>query len=586
MFGRSSPAAAPPLRRAPLRFLGRTADMHVAQLYAGGQVVLEAHDADLLASCSSFETLSAHASRYSQHTGANVDGVQQQLLALESRGLLVPLADIRPSGHLAAAPTISATSILTAHRPKTALRCVRSVLETHDKQAHDLLVCDDSDSASDAQALEDGLLALAAEFDAPIRLLNRTHKRDWLSRIAARESVPASLVEAAVMGLGNQTSRCGANRNAQQLALQGQAFVSIDDDTVCRFHAPPGAAAKPQVSGRIDSTAVWRAETREHIWGAHPAQHCAPASTHAGVTGAAVNHWLPSDTDLNSLGDHALALLSSGRIRASMGGLAGDCGMGGVAYLLWNDGPSLDRMLADKAHYVATRSSRNLLRSTLTPTVTRSPFFMGANTGYDNASLLPPYFPAGRNADGIFGATLTACDPDAWIGHIAVAIAHDPPDDRHTTFEAELDKACTIASNQLLCAMIVRHGNHDGALADNMAALGHQLVAVACNERRFTNTVRELGVALHCHRLRQLGELFDRRDGQPDYWARDIRALQARIHAALGNLDAHLLTDCIDWAQAQSAWRRYGELLIHWPAIREAAQATIAADGQPGIVLR
>ena len=73
-----------------------------------------------------------------------------------------------------------------------------------------------------------------------------------------------------------------------------------------------------------------------------------------------------------------------------------------------------------EAEYIQATDSREVFRSVSRYTVSDGALFMTTNAGVDNRTLLPPFFPVGRNEDGAFAVILHACAEDALIGHLPV----------------------------------------------------------------------------------------------------------------------------------------------------------------------
>lgn len=595
MFGRRKRAPdAPALRRAPMRLLPLGGAGHLVELLEGGRHRVSHADAQLLVHCGQFDALDTHANRFAQQTGADAAQTKTSLQALAEAGLLVDARSQLGSPGADRAPPISAISVITARRPDSALRCVRSMLECAAPESGmpELLVVDDSDDSDDIKALQSGLQALSKAHHQPIRLVIREDKRTWAEQLAQRTSkaVPTGLIDDALVNAPHQNSRCGASRNLQQLALMGRSFVSIDDDTISRFYAPPGATQARSISARTDPLQVWQYVTRDQVWSEHDGVAHHPIEAHDAMLGAPLADWLPQDADLNSLDDNALHTLSGGRLRASMAGAAGDCGMSATAYMLWNSGPSLDRLVADEPHYAATRFGRNMLRAALQPTATRFPLFMGACTGYDNSATLPPFVPSGRNADGVFGVTLMQCDPTAWIGHAALAIHHDPPDARPRDIDEALAQPAGLQHSNLLSVLIASQSIQSAPMDMALYKLGHFLLGLTAHEDSFAEHARVLATRSLAAHIRRLEATLDHRDGQPAWWARDIESLRTNALMHLTAPDAVMFplsgaSPSRRFAAVRAQWRNFGQLMIHWPAIRNAAAASLAEGDHPGRLL-
>jgi hypothetical protein len=78
---------------------------------------------------------------------------------------------------------------------------------------------------------------------------------------------------------------------------------------------------------------------------------------------------------------------------------------------------------------------------------------MAAACGLDNRAALPPYFPVGRNEDGIFGSVVQRCFRHAYFAHLPLSLLHSPPGRR--VFSAEWVHILGIPrlSDAILCAI-------------------------------------------------------------------------------------------------------------------------------------
>lgn len=596
MFGRRQPARqAPTVRRTPMRLAPLGRREHLASLFGGGWARVSAPEAQILAHCSRFRPIDEHAKTLEQLGGGDARQIAQLLDELHGAGLLCTPADVLGDRDAETAPCSDlATSLITAHRPETALRALDSLLSLRADDNSELLVVDDSDDAANIQRLRDGALQLSRNAGTRIRLVNRADKQAWAERLQRRlaGSVPAQLLSDALVNASGQVSRCGANRNLQQLALCGRPFVSVDDDTLPTFFsAPQRTDADARAHSRGDPLQVWHHPTRDAVWETSAGKAMPPDAIHAAALGTSVAAQLNAHDALDELDDLALHRLTGGRVRASMTGVAGDSGMGTPAYFLWNAGPSLDRMTADAAHYAATRVGRNVLRVATQTTVSRAPLFMGACTAYDNRTTLPPFVPVGRNADGVFGLSLLNSDATAWIAHLPLAIQHDPPDHRPRDIDAGLRTPNGLQSSNLLCAyMASQPGSTDGHIDDGLVSLGHALLSASQHAGQFEQVTLQLATRMLCTHVERLDTLLVQRAEQPDWWAEDIRALRTTAAKAATAPEQHLFGD---WPgptaqrieQVRTVWRNFGALLIHWPQIRLAASEALADGDHPGALL-
>lgn len=571
------------VRRTPMRMAAHGNTMQrLVLLGSGASHIVSNTEAQVLAHTGRLAPVADHAQRIAGATGASSSQVRGLLDALHARGLLQTRDALLEAVGPQAPAKPERIGIITANRPDSALRCAQQL--TTAGRAHDnlrpLLVTDDSTGAQARQALRTGLGRLASESDTPIALVDHRIAQALVDALAAELDPPDARQHLGALLIGSQGVGCGANRNTQQLLCAGTAFVSLDDDTLPLFIKPPGASDAPRLGGPADPLAYWLHAHRDDIWQQHAMHALAPDTVHAALLGHAPTAVCDTHTSLDGLDDRGLAALAGGRIRATMTGAAGDCGMHTPGYLLWNDTPSLDRLTADADTYQALRFGRNVVRAATQPVATRGTLFMGACTAYDGLEVLPPFPPRHRNSDGVFGAALCMADPQAWIGHLPLAVRHDPPDQRVTQVDQALTALPGLGSNSLL--RLVLHQLPTATTGDGIATglrrAGFGLRGLCeTSPAGFRARLLELAHQQLAAHVRRLEHCLDTRGEHPHWWAADV---QAQLDAALAaeDLRPHI-TSAIGAASFEHAaqavqddWSLYAWALTHWPAIWAAAR--------------
>ncbi|MBW2255447.1 MAG: hypothetical protein JRI25_12730, partial [Deltaproteobacteria bacterium] len=233
--------------------------------------------------------------------------------------------------------------------------------------------------------------------------------------------------------------RAGANRNAVLLDNLDSVFVGFDDDTICRFARPPGAGEEVKLGSSPDPTEFWFYDDPEAAIADNDPQPMDFVEAHGRLLGRRGADVLEGDVrEWDGTSASVVRALShrSARVRLSLMGALGDSGMGGPHYYLHLKGASHKRAAADEATWQRTRRTRAVLRAPLRPVVGRAPLALMMGVGMDQRGVLPPFFPCGRNSDGLFVQFLLAVHRDALVGHLPWAVAHQPePARRHSPEE-------------------------------------------------------------------------------------------------------------------------------------------------------
>lgn len=289
----------------------------------------------------------------------------------------------------------------------------------------------------------------------------------------------------------------------------------------------------------------------------------------------------------DGVGPELLQLLETRpvRVAATMAGICGDSGMFSSRYFLSLIGPERDKLMESEQGYRSCLASRLLLRAVSGPTISPRDLFMSMNSGFDNRTLLPPFFPGLRNSDGLFSVTLRSCCPESLIGHLPLAGEHRPPEVRR--FE---EGECRTFSLRLadLLILLVRSFPRcpvPSQLEVQLPALGRYLVGLAYAEPGdFEALVRRLWAAEMSVYTLHLERLLAHYQDEPSYWAEDVEGLLEAIARRVAQPPGLHIADLAgqeegtaDRPLVQVMVRRFGELLLCWPVLAETARRLRAA---------
>src|SRR5450759_1360614 len=218
-------------------------------------VVLPAFELDLLAQCTHFAPVEAHAAAAERRTGLPADGVTPRLYELVDRGLLVSQQEVLARARAAAetdtdaTPTLDRVAVITGDRPASLANCLRSYRERYGADI-ELIVFDDSTDA--VIRAENRRVAAQAAAGGRILYAGEEEKRRFVTELSTRSGVEQDVVRAAVAEFDSCTWHCGANRNAALLDAAGSAVLMVDDDTTARAAYPADAGEGLRLSSRPD----------------------------------------------------------------------------------------------------------------------------------------------------------------------------------------------------------------------------------------------------------------------------------------------------------------------------------------------
>ncbi len=559
-------------------------------------MVLPTFEFDLLAQCTYFASVEAHAGTVARRTGLPTDGVTQRLYEFVDRGLLVSQQEVvararaAAEAHTEVAPTLDRVAVITSDRPASLATCLRSYRERYGAEL-ELIVFDDS--ADPATRAENRRVAGQAAAGGRIMYAGEDEKRQLVTELVARSGIEADVVRAAVTDFDGCTYHCGANRNAVLLDAAGGAVLLVDDDTTARTANPADAGDGLRLSSRYDpwslrffprvedalAAADWRDDDlltwHRRFLGRSPAA-CALGPAARGMP-------LPLDADggtldMNEADAALLAAFSRGRGRVvvTCAGMAGDSGMGGPLSFLWLQGAAREQLLED---YESHRTTRAVHRGADVATVSNTPFLMMPHVALDVRAIIPPFSPVLRNSDGAFGAVLRTCAPEYYIAFLPWSVEHAPPHARAADFDQVLRTVGCAYANSIIRDLAHGYEPAPGVTdpAVRLRSFGRYLTALGTmSPADFDALVRYQIIAAVGRRIEMLTRTIDLNGGQPERWAEDCATAMAeglRVLTEDALVVADIPGDTPDerHRRFQRLLHRFGRVIDAWPALLEAA---------------
>ena len=567
--------------------------------------VLPRPQAALLASCQTFRTIDEHAraaasqlepsgiaaTRAQLETFAR-DGLLVEEASLRARCLAVPRPDVEPN-------SISTVSVVTADRVASLERCLSSYIDNarSHQRTFQFQVMDDARTADARTATQEMLSRLARNRGVGIAYAGAEEKRALAAALASDGEIPPDVIEFALFdpeGCGRST---GANHNAQLLYGAGQPFVSVDDDTTARLAAVPGAKAGIALSSEYESQPTWFFADRARALDAATFEDLDAVAIHERVIGQPVSACLtelnPARLTVDRLGTMLLRQIEAGRARVlvTQTGLVGDAGTAYPPALTHLSGESWLRFVANEAVYREAMRSRELVRGAAQLTITDSAFLStGPALAIDARGLVPPFFPVQRNTDGIFGVTLRTTIEGGCIAHLPVTLEHAPAEARAIPGDALTRFAGQSRLQDIILASIHSFPANAAGGDDvpaRIVALGHHLRAIGSLQNEdFLTFMRPWVWRLKGTLIAALEDDLAAHGNHPPYWVADVRRFLESLRGAMAT-DAYLVPSNVPSTPndddrgnlTRRLVRRFGDLLVWWPAIFERARV-LQADGR------
>jgi len=417
----------------------------------GNQQLMNPQVIEGLKTCTNFNTIAGHAAHLAA-TRPELNGKQEMaegaLKNLQDAGMLLYARDVcsrlAESAPCPLAPTRA--FVITCDRPAAVERLLDSLLRSAKLSQHDaLFLVDDSRDPANR----------AANCEAVANFNLRSAKDMFYVGVEAQQALLSGLTEALPdhaagarflldPSLWEGKKTFGRSRTLCLLLSVGYRALVMDDDILCQTVLPPfnengvgiGSGGLRKATFYPDEQAFWQA--------AKPADFD-PLSGHASLLGSNLGQALQSanngaleQAQLRNV-NAALAnvLQADSPVLVTQCGSFGDPGTGGTNWALYLGEESVQRMVQAPHGMTAALENRlNWLGSTK-PNFFKMPF-MSQLTGLDNSQLLPPYFPAFRGEDSLFGAMLVAMHHHSMALEYPWSVPHVPLESREITMDSPI----------------------------------------------------------------------------------------------------------------------------------------------------
>lgn len=499
----------------------------------------------------------------------------------------------------AEAGLIGTVALVTHERPAALERALSSYIDNCERhgRAVDFVVMDDSRSSEGRAAYRELLASVVQARGVRVSYAGVDEKAAFVEALVAR-GLPPAVVRFALAP--RRASTAGANRNALLLHANGDALFSADDDTLCQVAAPPEPGDGLAVAAGVNPADHWFFADRASALGAVSFVDRDVLGGHEALLGRGVKDLLAGPSGAGDPAVRARLAARGGRVLATFNGLVGDSGWGApfgswiapMGYLAMR-GASLRRLVAWEASYRAAVTSREVVRVVDRLTVADAAFSMMGFAGLDNRGLLPPFCPIGRGEDNVFGALLAAAAPDACVGHLPWALVHAPVESRRFWAGEMARTASSTDLGRILIELIrsVDLAPDLPSIAARTSALGAALVDLGSRPRAELEAVVRARLAESNRALcAWLEGSLDAAGGGPAWWASDVRRYVSEVSGAAARDDYPVALDLADGgsleearARTRNIVRRFGELLVYWPALVDEARTLRARGIRPAV---
>ena len=415
---------------------GNTVILHA--LHSGAGMLVQPDVARALELCGPFRSLEAHTrhvttllpalTAHKEHTHQTLMGIAQQGLMESSEAAWKRIASTASTSDKEQRCRLF---ILTCDRPQALKRLLKPLIpQLSIERTEGVWIIDDSRSSHYTSENISILESERGGSAVPLHYFGedaRASLIDELSRAVPEHTDSINwLLQRATWG---DTPTYGIGRNIALLLSVGQTALVLDDDTLPEAVSPPktpGSLRFAEMNHREaifypssealerhalvlpDSPVSLMQDSVGIPLGVLAKRHLKHAGALEGMSGALISRYNPDS-----------------RVVLSQCGSWGDSGTSGLNWLLALPIKSVKTLLAAGPTLHESLSPMNCWAGHSGPAIT--PFAsMSQWTGIDHTTLVPPYLPAGRNEDLLFGIMLQRLQPEAAVFNGDWAIKHKP----------------------------------------------------------------------------------------------------------------------------------------------------------------
>ena len=383
----------------------------------------------------------------------------------------------------------------------------------------------------------------------------------------------------------------GVARNLSLLLSVGHRALVLDDDVIPQAITPPLSAKSLKAGTANDRESVFYASTEDlnrHAL-AIPCSPLAMMLQHLGKPlGQILKTELASHRDLAGWDGALLSTQdSTSPTLLNQCGSWGDSGTGGAQGVVYLGEASIKRLMDSPEPLESVLGARASWFGYRGPMLTHYGT-MSQLTGFDHRLLLPPYLPAGRGEDVLFGIMLQRLHPASVVYNEGWAIRHAPLEERSA--RGELSPLTTRAGTSLLADWLGRGPADQWGLSAErrLSGLAEQVMRLAeMQSPALEAMVKEELIAKRTNllnrcmqHLSQLGPLEDL--PRTSEWRAFLEASRDRLVAEIqtpelapiSDASARLGDDGLRTLRAHG--QQFAQALRVWPAICETARSFMA----------
>ena len=410
----------------------------------GSQMTLPMEVMNAMSHLTGFRTLDEHADELQPDGPANPQrkaAILNVLESLKKGGLLLSAEAVCKKLSPAATPQESAAkpvvAIITWERPAALRRLLLSLEKRCDLDAIDRVVVVD-DSRSDKNGLQNRSITneCGTGFSCGLEYFGAAEAHalmhSLIGRLPTHESSIRFLLDRHAW---KDHWTAGIARNYCQLLAAGKPLLVCDDDIICDVHEAPVDEDGVEITAQTREAVFY---TDHESWPESASDDSPdPVSRHMQVLGRTIPQALqaldfkelPSTALRHCNAEFAGRLSRDSRVLVTECASIGDPGTGSNRWLATLPAASRDRLLANPSLLDSALRKRNCWLGRMQPALVAHSN-MSQLTGSDNRDFLPPYLPVMRGQDRLFGDVCQFLFPDSVTLDLPWAVPHLPMPER------------------------------------------------------------------------------------------------------------------------------------------------------------
>lgn len=569
----------------------------------GYQQILSPEVVEGLKTCTTFKTVEEHAASLARKL-PELRGQEamaaQALNNLKSAGMLLEAGSICEKLSDSAPRELAPTRvfIITCDRPVAVERLLDSMLQNSKLSQHEaLFLVDDSRDAANREANREAVAKFNLSSPRNMNYFGEEAQQALISGLTEKLPQHAAGIRFLLdRSEWEGTKTYGRSRTLCLLLSVGYRALVMDDDIICQTALPPMTEEGVGIGSGARQAAYY--PSREEMLGTTRFADFDPLAGHATHLGDTLGHAMevlnPGPYRQEQLKDCNAALAnvlrSDSPILVTQSGSLGDPGTGAAHWVLMQQPESMRRLVEAPHGIKAAAENRLSWLGSPQPFIYKMPF-MSQVTGMDNSHLLPPYFPAFRGEDALFGAMLVAIQPHSVSLEYPWSVPHLPLEARTHSVD---DRIAGKGDISIFARYLTSQVDYDDSTTPehNIHFLAQDLLRIAArsDDDLLMDFRRELAKvqASYLHGLQDQLASTERLNSQElqDYMRRGIGELQEVLTAVnspvnIGNIpegatEAELLTRFREMA------RGFAAALDGWVDTRQVASELVeklVADG-------